>query len=356
MRSVFRVLLAVGAPAVPVWAQASLVGVGIPVGANSSSANSVSADGSMIVGTAFYPSSNDPTAYRWTRSGGMFLQASSGNTEGLRISADGSTLVGGYYSFWPPGVQTAGYKWDSGGLHLAPHWFDQTANGVSGDGSIVVGHVSSSISPPYQAYTWSGNTLTTLPNPLGGSADARTISQDGTVVVGSAASLAAVWRNGAFTSLGALPGFTSSTAYGISGDNTVVVGTLGLTNTHAFRWTQGSGLVDLPLLAGTTTASAGSVSADGHTIIGRCDTTPCVWIDSAPPISLLQYLQGYGATGLSGWQLKSVSGVSADGSTFVGSGIDPLGRSEGYVATIPGPSAAAPLLLFSLAHARRRRK
>jgi hypothetical protein len=46
---------------------------------------------------------------------------------------------------------------------------------------------------------------------------------------------------------------------------------------------------------------------------------------------------------LTGWTLTHVNGISADGNTIAGLGINPSGFSEAWVATIPEPSTG---LLF----------
>jgi hypothetical protein len=58
-----------------------------------------------------------------------------------------------------------------------------------------------------------------------------------------------------------------------------------------------------------------------------------------------------GATGLDGWALQYISGISADGSFLVGGGLDPAGFREGWRAHIPAfcyancdGSSAAPVL------------
>ena len=38
-----------------------------------------------------------------------------------------------------------------------------------------------------------------------------------------------------------------------------------------------------------------------------------------------------------GWHLPNISGVSADGKTFVGTGTNPEGLPEAWIATIPEP-------------------
>jgi hypothetical protein len=69
------------------------------------------------------------------------------------------------------------------------------------------------------------------------------------------------------------------------------------------------------------------------------------------------YLDFYGVTGLEGWSLTTITAVSDDGTVLVGSGIDPLGRTAGWMVTIPIPTPGAiPLLACGGALAARRRK
>jgi hypothetical protein len=76
-------------------------------------------------------------------------------------------------------------------------------------------------------------------------------------------------------------------------------------------------------------------------------------------LNLRDVLIAGGATGLDGWRLTEARGVSYDGLTVVGTGIDPNGVSQAFVATIPEPStltltALAAAALFAVQFARSR--
>ena len=66
--------------------------------------------------------------------------------------------------------------------------------------------------------------------------------------------------------------------------------------------------------------------------------------NGARPISLV--LAGAGVD-LTGWTLDEVTAISDDGQTIVGSGTNPNGDTEAWMAVIPEPSSGA-LLAFGL--------
>ncbi len=96
--------------------------------------------------------------------------------------------------------------------------------------------------------------------------------------------------------LGFLPGGNSSYAYGINADGSAVVGESDnnvLQTREAYRWTAATGMQSIEDV----------LSADG--------------------------------ADLAGWILQSAQNVSADGSVITGSGADPSGKSEAWIAHIP---------------------
>jgi hypothetical protein len=52
--------------------------------------------------------------------------------------------------------------------------------------------------------------------------------------------------------------------------------------------------------------------------------------------SVQDLLEEYGLD-LTGWQLSAAYGISADGLTIVGGGINPAGDAEAWRATLPNP-------------------
>jgi probable HAF family extracellular repeat protein len=72
--------------------------------------------------------------------------------------------------------------------------------------------------------------------------------------------------------LGVLPGYTGSSASGVSANGKVVIGTLSsAAGGHAFRWTRGEGMTDLGVLPGGNWSRAYAASPNGAAIVGAAD-------------------------------------------------------------------------------------
>jgi len=105
---------------------------------------------------------------------------------------------------------------------------------------------------------------------------------------------------------------------------------------------------------------AAGVSGDGRVVVGVSNPTrqlgqdrACIWTGGAAPTMEWLLTREYGLD-LSGWVLTAATGVSADGHTIVGYGINPSGNWEAWVATIPEPGTLALLALGAWAFVGRR--
>lgn len=165
-----------------------------------STAEGVSADGSVIVGGA-----SDQAAfvvpYRWTAADGMVslgkLQGGSGFGEASAVNADGTVIVG--YIEGPNGSEA--FVWDSGNMtglgDFAGSTFGSSAADVSGDGTRVVG-IGTPDGVTSEAFFWDEagglRTLHAVMAEYGFEEDlsewqfetANAISSDGKVIVGCA--------------------------------------------------------------------------------------------------------------------------------------------------------------------------
>ena len=286
-----------------------------------STASAVSADGSVIVGNAYNgdPFMPDTVAYRWTAgTGASSLGATGGSYEGwgaMGVSAGGSVVVG------RTGFASAATAF--GAPFGAPISYGRSAaRGVSADGSVIVGFTRNDAGDRTEAFHWTG--------------------QHGTQL------------------LGTLAGGANSGASAVSGDAATIVGwsesTLGR---QAFRWSAIEGMIGLDDLAGGAFDSeALALSADGAVIVGTgtdaLGATAVRWTTSGP-VPIQSLLTGLGMD-LTGWRLTAATGVSADGLTFVGNGLDPSGQYAGWIATVPAPGAPIAAGLLALLRHRSRRE
>jgi len=182
------------------------------------------------------------------------------------------------------------------------------------------------------------------------------------VATGSRGAEAFRWTAaGGMVGLGDFPGGAlDSVAFDISADGSVVVGrAAGARGAEAFRWTEAGGMVGLgDVGAGATDSQALAVSADGSVIVGSGARGAIIWDAAHGVRDLKQVLTLDLGLDLTGWNLFSATGVSADGHTIVGRGSGP-GGLEGWVAVVPEPASAAALWAGAagllLSRSRRRR-
>lgn len=212
----------------------------------SSQARGVSNDGSVVVGASVRPDSlnEDGSPFRWTAAGGLVYPGNLGgdSTGGSAdaVSADGSILVG--TSDAADGTYHA-FRWtEASGMVALPAVLNQQlarASALTPDGAIIVGSASiGSLTNP-RPVVWANNAATLLPmlNP-GGIGGAAGVSADGRIIVGQSAGRAVRWVEGQIENLGTLPGGSASALYfgsACSADGSIVVG-LG-----DFNATQGTG-------------------------------------------------------------------------------------------------------------------
>ena len=347
-------LIALLLPSESARAQPVFVGLGdLSGGATNSSANAVSSDGTVVTGSSAVTAGTE--AYRWTsgpgiESLGILGVPGSPNSIAHGASADGAVVVGASQS--ASGYQA--FRWTSaGGMialgDLAGGSFYSEAYGVSADGSIVVGAGTSGSGS--EAFLWtSGGAMVGLGDLAGGGffSSASGVSADGSVVVGNSENAvdthAFRWTSGGgMVNLGDLAGgFDYSEAYGVSADGSTVVGASDSTSgAEAFRWTSGTGMVGLGQLAGGVFGSeATAVSGDGSTVVGSSDSAsgyqPFIWDASNGMRELATVLSDLGLD-LTGWTLTSVADISADGFVIVGTGTNPSGFSEAWIASLGPP-------------------
>ena len=129
-------------------------------------------------------------------------------------------------------------------------------------------------------------------------------------------------------------------AVGVTSDGKIAVGFRSMdTDYDAMAWqTDGSGYRYLFFTIPYAASSNGSV------IVGWTGDEAYVYDKSHDSRSIQDILvKDYGLTSeLAGWKLTNATGVSADGSVIIGTGIDPEGNPEGWWAYIPFVSLDGP--------------
>lgn len=382
--------LAIAAWSLPTQGGVSFHGLGtLPGATGGSRATDVSADGSVVVGKVSSNFTTDFTlvAFRWTQAEGMvpLLGPNFSNTQASRVSPDGSVVVGvGDSRYSPDTLQTEGFRWSAatgvvGVGNLPAPLLHSWAQDASAGGAVVVG--TSSSTPGPEAFRWTqANGIQGMGDLPGGDfySEAYGVSADGSVIVGSSKSASGYeayrWTQTAgMVGLGDLPGGPfQSGANAVSHNGEVVVGfSESEHGIEAFRWTQEEGMLPLGnLFEGQYYSVAEAVSNNGSVVVGFSRSSELdsfrfpideafIW-DSVHGMRSLRdvLINDYGMD-LAGWKLTWANGISDDGRTIVGEGLNPDGYAEAWVATIPEPAtlllvAGGLATAFLKRHPRRR--
>lgn len=337
---------------------AEFIPLGVPEGAIGVWARSVSDDGSVVTGMTFTNRSpQESEVFRWTESTGIvglgFLPGDdrASQRSGQMVSGDGSTIVGTSgveADFTNAFIHTEADGMQDMGIQTAtvPH-------GVSFDGYVVVG-----ITLPGIAFRWTASDGMTLLGTLPGDTNSRAVgvSEDGSVVVGGSwlgfepGSSGFIWTETSGMVEFEVSGLGSVES--VSADGNVIGGEAWLsseTDREAFRWNADDGAMGLGWLPATANDEGGNfstvrgINADGSMLVGfsgRGDRARAfLWSEQDGMQDLYQlFVDKYGlGASLDGWQLTSAQDISANGEFVVGTGINPSGVQEGWLARVPEP-------------------
>jgi probable HAF family extracellular repeat protein len=247
---------------------------GVPDNGSLSQAFGVSADGSVIVGTANLPN-HVLHAFRWDALSGMTdLGTGVGNQSSyaIAVSANGKAVVG-----WA-GNQSAS-------SHV----------GNSKSGAVFVDGFAQFVHP----YGWAGTAYAT--NDVGSTIVGSTHPENAAKELASGTT----WRwsawDGRLEDLGAVPlgpeskpEEYSAQPYGVSDSGNVIVGVAGFFKQYAYLWTPATGMV-----------------------------------------TITDLLTANGVTSHKGWDMRRATFVSPDGKVILGQGFSPIGAAEGWIVTLP---------------------
>ena len=261
-------------------AQVGMEDIGVLQDGTSSSALSVSADGTVIVGHG-NTVNGETHAFRFNLAGSMFdlgTLSEGKSSFGTGVSADGAVIVG--YAWTPSDLPHAfryanGVMTDIDNLQNDIHHFSY-AYAVSSDGKVIVGGIGSSTNNIIHAFRY--DLIGGMTQLSGLESTANGVSADGAVIVGYGDNGQGQYRAFRYDVvnemiyLGTLGGNVSA-AYGVSADGAVIVGLSANEsgNFHAFRYTNGE-MRDLGTLGGNTSFASG-VSGNGRVIVGSSYVT-----------------------------------------------------------------------------------
>jgi len=343
--------LVVALVSVPAFAATpSFQGLGdLPGGDFESEAYAVSADGRVVVG---WSQAVNAQAFCWPGGGPLHGLPSYGQyppgSEAFTVSADGTVIAGqsgGYATYWT-GHDPVGLGKLPGGISAS------SVTGISADGTVLVGWSGST--GGRQPFRWTASTGMAGLGFFGGGTEAHGVSADGSVVVGTGEDGREAFRwteATGFVGLGNLTGPGGySNAIAVSADGQAVVGWSYYNRPEgppdqAFLWTEDNGMVGMGYLSIHGSTRAYAVSADGSVVVGMGAWAGAFIWDRTNGMRHLQSVLTDCGLDLAGWNLREANGISADGLTIVGTGTNPYGEQEAWVATIPEPATVCLLAL-----------
>jgi probable HAF family extracellular repeat protein len=333
---------------------ASIEGIGVPrIGLQASRANAVTPDASVVVGVSGDPESIVFSLFEalhwpeWRLEGLGDLAGGSVQSQALDVSDDGRVIVG--IGRGENGADRA-VRWLDGVLDTLPAsgvLQPNAAYGVSADGGVIVGQsVGSMGSQPVRWVDGQIEGLGNFPDATFAFGAAFAVSPDGATVVGWTSGRGTVeafrWKDGELESLGFLPQdccVEQARGLALSPDGATVVGdSLSFGGYEAFRWKDGTmvGLGDLP--GGALGSTAWGVTADGAVVVGTGTTAEgrrAFWWDAEHGMrALSDVLAADHGVDVGGWTLLEARAITPDGCTVVGQGRGPRSRPEAFVASL----------------------
>jgi uncharacterized membrane protein len=333
----------------------------LPGGSFDCTAFGVSADGRVAVGQGTSDLGHEAVVWM-SGSGPLSLGPAPGNSFGAiaEAASDDGVFVAGFLQ--RTATSFAGFRWSAAtGLQFIDDIpggpASNSAVDLSSDGSVVVG-LGNSLNG-IEAYRWTAAAgavgLGDLPG-LPFTSHSNGVSGDGTIVVGHGNVLfgdagGEGWRwtaESGMVGLGDLPGGVfESSAETISRNGKYVAGYgTGAEGRMAFRWSADEGMRPLGEIPGGVFMSWGRAVSDDGDVAGVSSgpggNEAILWTPDLGMVPVAPLLRLFGATGLDGWRLNSVEGIAADGRTLVGSGTDPDGHNQAWVATLPASLVCQP--------------
>lgn len=289
-----------------------------------------------------------PAGKRWTEAGGAVTIAPIGGIVATpeTLSHDGSVVVGkSSNGSWPNGEA---FRWEGstvglGDLRVPGH--HSSATGISDDGTRISGWGTSPISTGAKLPAlWTSETGLVAITGFTGGVDLL-LDSSGLWVAGQASGVAAYTSCptpstcASVTSIGDLPGGAASSApvaVTTRGGQILIAGTgTDAAGSMAFRWSSSGGFVSLGGFGGTSFAR--EMTPDGRLIVGTASNKAFVWDKVSGMRDLQDLLENDYGLDLSAWSLIAATGVSDDTRRIVGYGNGPGPGFRVFLVTLDEP-------------------
>jgi probable HAF family extracellular repeat protein len=333
----------------------------------------ISPDGSVVVGFSTDVNGNYQ-AFKWsagTMTGLGYINPSCPSTSFTCNSvATGVNSLGTVVGYSPVAAgNNEAFSWSAGTMtglgYLFPGFPNSLANAIASQANVAVGVSAPNPATPNlsdnEAVSFQNGVVTGLgflQTMSLAASFANGMNSSGQVIVGnsiyttsgSQQQEAFSWQNGVMTGLGFVPSGVASRAFAANASGSVIVGDSATSSTDvAVRWVNGT----IAALGGGVGGGgpAYNVSANGNVVVGLglnggVANGPFRWtpVDGMQKIQSLLIAAGVNITG---WSLgyvqtpvaDTIPGVSANGTTITGFGIDPNGHSQAWIARLPAPGA-----------------
>lgn len=305
-----------------------------PANATNLRAISLSADGKTVTGD--YMSNGKREGFVWTQAGGFkpisSLGGDYGGTYGTAVSANGSAATG-YIAKFSYMSEPLYWSEATGTIVLGTLGGNQARGvAISGDGTTIVGQAQDG-AQTNRAFVWNTqsppSTITNI-DTLYLSSSASLVSYDGQVVAGAGASLSGHsrvfrWTNGQMTDIGSLGG-DDTYVNAMSDDGNFLVGhsNIGGNTRHAYLYdAAATSMIDLGTLLAGTYSSAYDVTPDGSVVVGTAAINPANdrrgfrWSQATGMVTIEDWMKSVGVTP-GNYIVSQVLRVSDDGKVVAG--------------------------------------
>ncbi|ANM30785.1 hypothetical protein ABI59_16175 [Acidobacteria bacterium Mor1] len=320
----------------------------------------ISDDGNTVVGQLFFGPN-----FVWTRGEGVEVIGGGCSSGQVAVSGDGNTIVGCNVDSegrWNAALYLGDSDWQDLGSVPGAERCDAFLSGawdLTTDGTEMVGLAWLGGEQRCRAHggLWdlvAGGPATDLGSLVEGrSSRANGISGDGEVIVGWSDSqfgsrLGAKWINGVPEYIMTEDGKFVGEAEAVNSDGTVIVGQnfeFG-DSRFSWRWREGEGFTKFGATEtvnatgglAITGTFAGDMSEDGSVVVGftfiQNSRRSMIYTDENGQETFGGFLKRNGIYDALDWDIQAVSGVTPDGKTFTGYGVNPDGFFEGFVVDL----------------------